>query len=145
MSTRSLNKVKGLAARKWLLVDATDVPLGRLASKVAAIIRGKNKVEFAPHLDVGDFVVVINAGKIKLTGSKADKKIYRHHTEFAGGVKEITAGKLREEDPAKMISLAVNGMLPAGPLGFAMRTKLKVYPGASHPHKAQKLESVSVL
>ncbi len=142
MSTSFLTREEGLAARKWLVVDATDVPLGRLASKVASFLRGKHKPQFAPHIDCGDFVVVINAAKVKLTGAKADKKLYRHHTEFVGTVKEITAGRLREKNPERLIQLAVKTMLPAGPLSFQQLTKLKVFAGTEHPHAAQSPELV---
>lgn len=142
MSTSFLSKEESLASRKWLVVDATDVPLGRLASKVASFLRGKHKPQFLPHQDCGDFVVVLNASKVKLTGSKADKKLYRHHTTFIGGVKEITAGDLRDQNPERLITLAVKNMIPSTPLGYQQMTKLKVYAGAEHPHIAQNPELV---
>jgi large subunit ribosomal protein L13 len=144
MATQSRSKEEALKGRKWLLVDATDVPLGRLASQVAALIRGKHKVDFTPNADTGDFVVVVNAEKVKLTGNKAKDKMIRHYTEFVGGVKEISAGDLREKDAAHLVSTAVWGMLPRGPLANSLRTKLKVYSGASHPHTAQKVETFSL-
>lgn len=144
MSTRSLSKEEALKGRKWFLVDATDVPLGRVASRIAAVLRGKHKVTFAPHIDAGDFVVVVNAEKIKLTGAKADKRMVRHYTGFIGGVKEISAGALREKNPGRLLEIAVSGMLPRGPLGNTLRTKLKVYAGNEHPHQAQKLENLSL-
>jgi large subunit ribosomal protein L13 len=142
MSTSFLSKEESLASRKWLVVDATDVPLGRLASKVASFLRGKHKPQFLPHQDCGDFVVVLNASKVKLTGAKADKKLYRHHTTFVGGVKEITAGDLRDQNPERLITLAVKNMIPSTPLGYQQMTKLKVYAGAEHPHTAQNPELV---
>lgn len=142
MSTSYLTKEESLASRKWLAIDATDVPLGRLASKVAAYLRGKHKPQYAPHIDCGDFVVVLNASKVKLTGDKSAKKLYRHHTGFIGSVKEITAGDLLAKNPERMIELAVKTMLPNNPLAFGQLTKLKVYSGSEHPHKAQMPELV---
>ena len=139
--TVSVSKEDAILGRKWLLVDATNVPLGRLASRVAALIRGKHKVNFTPNADTGDFVVVINAEKVKLTGKKATDKFIRHHTEFPGGVKEISAGDLRDKDAGHLIATAVWGMLPRGPLANTLRTKLKVYTGDKHPHAAQKVEA----
>lgn len=124
------------------MLDATDVPLGRLASKAAAFIRGKHKPQFAPHIDCGDFVIVLNASKVKLTGAKALKKLYRHHTEFVGSVKEIRAGDLIATKPERVIEEAVRSMLPRNPLAFGQILKLKVYAGAEHPHKAQNPELV---
>ncbi|MBX7145613.1 MAG: 50S ribosomal protein L13 [Oligoflexia bacterium] len=144
MSTRSLTKDEALKGRKWFVLDATDIPLGRVASRVAAVLRGKHKVTFSPHIDAGDFVVIVNAGKVKLTGAKATTRIIRHHTGFVGSVKEVSAGDLRDRNPERLIKLAVSGMLPRGPLGHQMRTKLKIYAGAEHPHKAQKLENLSL-
>lgn len=141
-STSYLTKEEALASRKWLAIDATDVPLGRLASKVAAYLRGKHKPQYAPHIDCGDFVVVLNAGKVRLTGDKAAKKLVRHYTGHIGGVKEITAGKLLEKNPERLVELAVKTMLPNNPLAFGQITKLKVYAGAEHPHKAQNPELV---
>lgn len=123
---------------KWLLVDATDKVLGRLASQIAAILRGKNKPEFTPHVDTGDYVVVTNAKDIHVTGSKRKDKIYYRHSEFPGGLKEMTFEKLMQENPIRAIELAIKGMLPKNPLGRAMFRKLKVYAGTEHPHSAQQ-------
>lgn len=127
-----------LESRKWILVDAEGAALGRLASEVASIIRGKNKPTFTPHVDGGDFVVVINAEKVKLTGAKLDTKVYYDHTEYIGGLKSRTARQMLESKPEQLIKRAVEGMLPSGPLGHGMATKLKIYTGSSHPHAAQK-------
>lgn len=126
--------------RKWLLIDAEGKTLGRLASEAAALIRGKHKPQFTPHLDTGDFVIVINADKIVLTGNKlADKKYYRH-SGYTGGLKVTTAGEMLNKKPERMIELAVHGMLPHNRLGSKMKLKLKVYAGAEHPHQAQNPE-----
>ncbi|MDE6925142.1 MAG: 50S ribosomal protein L13 [Acetatifactor sp.] len=126
--------------RKWYVVDATDMTLGRLASEVAKVLRGKNKPIFTPHMDCGDFVIVINAEKIKVTGRKLDQKIYHHHSEYVGGMKETTLREKLAKKPEQVVELAVKGMLPKGPLGRQMYTKLHVYAGAEHPHAAQKPE-----
>ena len=126
--------------RKWFLLDAQDQVLGRLATRVATILRGKHKVVFAPHLDVGDHVVVINAGKVHLTGRKMTDKVYRWHTGYIGGLREVTAERMLRTHPERVIEWAVQGMLPKGRLGRAMFKKLKVYRGAEHPHAAQKPE-----
>lgn len=124
--------------RTWYVVDAEGKTLGRLASQVAAILRGKNKPTFTPHVDCGDFVIVINADKIHLTGKKLSKKIYRHHTGYPGGLKEVAAKDLLERRPTRAVELAVKGMLPHNRLGAAMYRKLKVYAGPEHPHAAQQ-------
>jgi large subunit ribosomal protein L13 len=126
--------------RKWFLVDAQGQVLGRMATRVATILRGKHKVTFAPHLDVGDHVVVINAEKVHLTGRKMTDKLYRWHTGYIGGVREISAERMLRTHPERVIEWAVQGMLPKGRLGRAMFKKLKVYRGADHPHAAQKPE-----
>ena len=126
--------------RKWNLVDATGHTLGRLSSEIAKILRGKNKPIFTPHIDTGDHVIVINADKIKVTGKKLDQKIYYSHSEYVGGMKEITLRKLLVKKPEKVMELAVKGMLPKGPLGRQMLTKLHVYAGPEHVHEAQKPE-----
>lgn len=123
---------------KWLLVDAADKVLGRLCSQIAAILRGKHKPEFTPHVDTGDYVVVTNAKDIHVTGRKRKDKIYYSHTEFPGGLNEVPFEKLMDKNPIRAIELAVKGMLPKNPLGRAMFRKLKVYPGAEHPHTAQQ-------
>ena len=124
--------------RKWYVVDATGYTLGRLASEVAKVLRGKNKPVFTPHIDTGDYVVIVNAEKIKVTGKKLDQKIYYHHSEYVGGMKETTLREMLAKKPEKVVELAVKGMLPKGPLGRQMFTKLHVYAGPEHPHAAQK-------
>lgn len=126
--------------RKWYVVDAADMTLGRLASEVAKVLRGKNKPIFTPHMDCGDYVIVINAEKIKVTGRKMDQKVYYHHSDYVGGMKEVTLREKLAKKPEQVIELAVKGMLPKGPLGRQMYTKLHVYAGAEHPHMAQKPE-----
>ena len=126
--------------RKWYVVDATDMTLGRLASEVAKVLRGKNKPIFTPHIDTGDYVIVINAEKIKVTGKKLDQKVYYHHSDYVGGMKEATLRDKLAKKPEEVIELAVKGMLPKGPLGRQMYTKLFVYVGPEHKHAAQKPE-----
>lgn len=129
--------------RKWYVVDATGYTLGRLASEVAKVLRGKNKPIFTPHIDTGDYVVIVNAEKIKVTGRKLDQKIYYHHSEYVGGMKETTLREMLAKKPEKVVELAVKGMLPKGPLGRQMFTKLHVYAGSEHPHAAQKPEALT--
>ena len=124
--------------RNWYIVDADGMTLGRLASQVAAILRGKNKPTFTPHVDCGDHVVIINAAKVVLTGKKLDQKVYYHHSGFAGGLKETKYRKLMAEKPEFAVKHAVIGMLPKGPLGRQMARKLRVYAGTEHEHEAQK-------
>ena len=126
--------------RKWYVVDAEGCTLGRLASEVAKVLRGKNKPIFTPHIDCGDNVIVINAEKIKVTGKKMDQKVYYHHSDYVGGLKEATLREKLEKKPEQVIELAVKGMLPKGPLGRQMFTKLHVYAGPEHKHEAQKPE-----
>ena len=126
--------------RKWYVVDATDMTLGRLASEVAKVLRGKNKPIFTPHIDTGDYVVVINAAKVKVTGKKLDQKVYYHHSDYVGGMKETTLREMMAKKPERVVELAVKGMLPKGPLGRQMYTKLHVYAGAEHEQVAQKPE-----
>ena len=126
--------------RKWYVVDATGYTLGRLASEVAKVLRGKNKPIYTPHMDCGDYVVIVNADKVKVTGKKLDQKIYYHHSDYVGGMKETTLREMLAKKPEKVVELAVKGMLPKGPLGREMFTKLHVYAGAEHPHTAQKPE-----
>ena len=126
--------------RKWYVVDATDMTLGRLASEVAKVLRGKNKPIFTPHIDCGDNVIVINAEKIKVTGKKMDQKVYYHHSDYVAGLKEATLREKLAKKPEQVIELAVKGMLPKGPLGRQMFTKLHVYAGPEHKHEAQKPE-----
>ena len=126
--------------RKWYVVDAEGMTLGRLASEVAKVLRGKNKPTFTPHIDTGDYVIVVNAEKVKVTGKKLDQKIYYHHSDYVGGMKETTLREMMNKKPEKVIELAVKGMLPKGPLGRQMYTKLHVYAGPEHNHEAQKPE-----
>ena len=126
--------------RKWYVVDAEGCTLGRLTSEIAKVLRGKNKPEYTPHIDTGDYVVVINAEKIKVTGKKLDQKIYYHHSDYVGGMKETTLREMMAKKPEKVIELAVKGMLPKGPLGRAMIKKLHVYAGPEHNNQAQKPE-----
>ena len=126
--------------RKWYVVDATDMTLGRLASEVAKVLRGKNKPIFTPHIDTGDYVIVVNAAKVKVTGKKLDQKVYYHHSDYVGGMKEATLREMLDKKPEKVVELAVKGMLPKGPLGREMYTKLFVYAGPDHKHEAQKPE-----
>jgi large subunit ribosomal protein L13 len=128
--------------RKWYVVDADGKVLGRLATRVARLIMGKGKPDWTPHVDCGDHVVVVNAAKIKVTGRKMTDKVYRHHTGYPGGLKEITLEKQLAKKPEKVIQDAVHGMIPKGPLGRRMFTKLKVYAGAEHPHAAQKPQAI---
>lgn len=126
--------------RKWYIVDAAGQTLGRVASEVASILRGKHKPEFTPHVDTGDFVIVINADKVHLSGKKLTQKIYYRHSMYPGGLKATTAGDMLKRRPERMFELAVKGMLPKNSLGRQMFTKLKVYAGSEHPHQAQKPE-----
>ena len=126
--------------RKWYVVDATDMTLGRLASEVAKVLRGKNKPIFTPHMDTGDYVIVVNAEKIKVTGKKLDQKIYYRHSDYVGGMKETTLRDKLAKKPEQVVELAVKGMLPKGPLGRQMYTKLHVYVGPEHKQAAQKPE-----
>ncbi len=129
--------------RKWYVIDASGLVLGRLASEAAKILRGKNKPEFTPHADTGDYVIVVNAEKIKVTGRKLDQKIYYHHSGYVGGMKETTLREMLAKHPERVVELAVRGMLPKGPLGREMLKKLHVYTGAEHPHAAQKPEALT--
>ena len=126
--------------RKWYVVDADGCTLGRLASGVASVLRGKNKPQFTPHVDTGDYVIVVNADKIKVTGKKLEQKIYYNHSDYVGGMRETTLKEMLAKKPERVIELAVKGMLPKGPLGRTMIKKLHVYAGAEHAHQAQKPE-----
>ncbi|HOQ16315.1 MAG TPA: 50S ribosomal protein L13 [Defluviitaleaceae bacterium] len=130
--------------RKWYVVDAKDMTLGRLSSEVAKVLRGKHKPTYTPHIDTGDFVIVINAKDIKVTGKKLDQKLYRHYTGYAGGLKEISLRDLLEKKPEKVIYEAVRGMLPKNRLGRKMLKKLRVYSGPEHKHEAQKPEVLEI-
>lgn len=126
--------------RKWYVVDADGCTLGRLASGVASVLRGKNKPQFTPHVDTGDYVIIVNADKIKVTGKKLEQKIYYNHSDYVGGMRETTLKEMLAKKPERVIELAVKGMLPKGPLGRQMYTKLFVYAGPDHKHAAQKPE-----
>ena len=130
--------------RKWYIVDAEGKPLGRLASEVAKVLRGKHKPEYTPHCDVGDHVIVLNASKVVLTGKKLDNKIYRHHSLYPGGIKEVKARVMLANKPERAIELAVKGMLPKNSLGRAMYKKLKVYKNDKHEHQAQQPETLEI-
>ena len=138
MTVRTYTPKAGDVTRQWLVIDATDVVLGRLASQVAVLLRGKHKATFAPHVDTGDFVVVINADKVALTGSKLEQKRAYRHSGYPGGLKSRTYTEMLDKHPAKAVEKAVRGMLPKNSLGRAQIKKLKVYAGAEHPHAAQQ-------
>ena len=129
--------------RKWYVVDADGCTLGRLASGVASVLRGKNKPQFTPHVDTGDYVIIVNADKIKVTGKKLEQKIYYNHSDYVGGMRETTLKEMLAKKPERVIELAVKGMLPKGPLGRSMYTKLFVYAGPEHKHEAQKPEAIT--
>lgn len=141
---RTLFAKKDEVVRKWYLVDASDAVLGRLAVKVAGYLTGKNKPVYTPNIDTGDFIIVINAEKVRLTGRKLDSKVYYSHSGFPGGLKSETARERIRRSPEKMVTSAVWGMIPKGRLGRAMIKKLKVYRGPEHPHEAQKPEALSI-
>jgi large subunit ribosomal protein L13 len=128
--------------RKWFLIDAEEKVLGRVAARIASIVRGKEKAVFAPNQELGDCVVVINAGKIAVTGSKSEQKEYHRHTGYAGGLKTVNFEKLIEKHPSSPLELAIKGMLPKGPLGRKLLKNVKIYPGAEHPHAAQNLQKI---
>ena len=130
--------------RKWYVIDAQGQTLGRLSSEIAKILRGKNKPTYTPFIDTGDNVIVINAEKIKVTGKKMEQKIYYNHSDYPGGMKETNLKEMLEKKPTDVVTLAVKGMLPKGPLGRSMITKLHVYAGAEHPHAAQKPEALEI-
>jgi len=134
----------GEVEREWLLVDATDMVLGRLASEIAQILKGKRKPVYTPHVDTGDFVVVINAEKVRLTGNKATQKNYYSYSGYPGGLKEVPFARMIEKHPERVIEKAVKGMLPKNSLGRAMNRKLKVYAGPEHPHEAQKPRQITL-
>lgn len=138
MMKNTFMQKKEAVERKWYVVDATDMTLGRLATKVAHVLRGKHKPTFTPHIDGGDFVIVINASKVNLTGNKLDKKMYYNHSGYPGGLRERTARVMKEKYPVEMLERAIDGMLPNGRLGRQMYKKLFVYAGAEHPHAAQQ-------
>lgn len=142
MKTFSANP--GAVDQQWFVVDASGKTLGRMASAIAARLRGKHKPEYTPHVDTGDFIVVVNAAKVRVSGNKVRDKIYHHHTGYPGGMKSISFGKLIEKAPERALELAVKGMLPRNPLGRAMARKLKVYSGAEHPHAAQQPQVLEI-
>ncbi len=144
-TTRHLSTEAAHAQRRWYLADADGQVLGRLAAQVAAALRGKTRASYSPHLDAGDFVVVINATKVKLTGNKLRDKIYTRHTEWPGGIRQTAAGDMKDRHPDRLIREAVRGMLPKNRLGRRLITKLKVYGGADHPHEAQKPVSLAIV
>ncbi len=144
MRTRSTTVAEAIANRKWWVVDLADKNLGRAAARIAYILRGKHKPSYTPHIDDGDFVIVINADKVRLTGKKMENKMYYHHTGYVGELKKFNAAKMEIRHPGEILRLAVKGMLPAGPLGRAQLSKLKIYQGAEHPHEAQKPEVLAI-
>lgn len=128
----------------WFVVDAHDKVLGRLASEIARRLRGKHKPIYTPHCDTGDYIVVVNVEKLRVTGDKDEGKIYYRHTTYPGGIRETTFAKMQDKHPGRALELAVKGMLPKGPLGYAMLKKLKVYAGGEHPHTAQQPQTLSI-
>jgi large subunit ribosomal protein L13 len=142
--TKSISHEDALGSRRWVLIDADGRPLGRVASQAATILRGKHRPDFTPHQDTGDFVIIINAAKVRLTGAKAESKLYYRHTGYPGGIRTRTAGTILMEKPERLVEMAVRGMLPKNRLGRRLFTKLKVYRNAEHPHAAQKPQAVSV-
>lgn len=140
-----MKKQDALAQRSWYVVDAQGKILGRMATEIAKVLRGKNKPIFTPNQDTGDFVIVINARGVKLTGAKLEKKIYYRHTEYPGGIRERTAAQMLEEKPEELVRLAVKGMLPKNRLSRKLINKLKIYAGPEHPHEAQKPQPLTIL
>lgn len=142
--TKSLSVEAALAARQWYVVDAADQVLGRLATRVAGVLRGKHNPAFTPHVDCGDFVVIVNADRVRMTGNKAKGKIHYTHSGYPGGIKARSAGDILQKDPEKLIRQAIVGMLPRNRLGRQLATKLKIYTGAEHPHVAQQPQQLAV-
>jgi large subunit ribosomal protein L13 len=140
-----MNRQEALAQRRWYIVNAEGQVLGRMATEIAKVLRGKNKPTFTPNQDAGDFVIVVNARGLKLTGTKLEKKVYFRHTEYPGGIRERTAAQMLEERPEELVKLAVKGMLPKNRLSRKLVTKLKVYAGAEHPHDAQKPQPLAIV
>ncbi len=130
--------------RDWYIVDATGKVLGRVAAEIARRLRGKHKPEFTPHVDTGDYIVVVNAEKLRVTGNKTKDKLYHRHTTYPGGIRTTNFEKLQGKHPERVLTLAVKGMLPKGPLGYAMIKKMKVYPGSEHPHSAQQPKPLQI-
>ena len=141
---KTISAKPGSVEQSWYVIDADGQTLGRMASAIASRLRGKHKAEFTPHTDTGDFIVVVNAEKVHVTGNKAKAKIYHHHTGYPGGLKSISFEKLIEKAPEQAIEMAVKGMLPKNPLGRAMARKLKVYAGSEHPHAAQQPKALEL-
>jgi large subunit ribosomal protein L13 len=141
---KTFSAKSGQVNQDWYVVDAADKTLGRLASEIAHRLRGKHKPEYTPHVDTGDYIVVINAEKVRVTGAKAKDKLYHHHTGYPGGIKSISFEKLIDKAPERVIQGAVKGMLPRNPLGRAMFKKLKVYAGTEHPHAAQQPQALNI-
>ena len=139
-----MNKEQALSQRQWYVIDARGKILGRMATEIAKVLRGKHKPIFTPNYDAGDFVIVVNAREIKLTGAKLEQKIYYRHTEYPGGIRERSAAQMLQEKPEELVMLAVKGMLPKNRLSRRLVTKLKVYAGPDHPHQAQKPQSLTV-
>lgn len=137
MTTTMLSSEQAASERGWVLIDAADQTVGRLASKIAATLRGKNKVNFTPHIDTGDFVVVINCAKVRFTGKKIEQKKYRDYSGYVGGLKETVASDLLAKNPCNVLERAVHGMIPHGPLGYQLMKKLKLFAGSDHPHASQ--------
>ncbi len=142
--TKMLTREDALSQRRWYVIDASDQVLGHVATKAATLLRGKGKASFTPHVDCGDFVIVVNADKVRLTGAKETNKLYYRHSGYPGGVSSMPAAELRDRHPDRLVRFAVQGMLPKNRLGRRLVTKLKVYPGGEHPHTAQQPESVDL-
>jgi large subunit ribosomal protein L13 len=140
-----MNKQEALSQRRWYVVDAQGMVLGRMATAIANVLRGKHKPTYTPNQDAGDFVVVINAQAVKVTGTKLEKKVYFRHTEYPGGIRERTAAEMLQQKPEQLVKLAVRGMLPKNRLSRKLINKLKVYPGSEHPHDAQKPEALEIV
>lgn len=141
--TISVSHESGIKARRWLLIDASGRPLGRIATRAASVLRGKHRPDYTPHQDTGDFVIIINAARVLLTGTKAENKVYARHTGHPGGVRKTTAAKILGSKPERLVKTAVRGMLPRNRLGRHLFTKLKVYAGPDHPHRAQQPERIN--
>jgi large subunit ribosomal protein L13 len=142
--TKSVSREDALRGRRWVLIDAEGHSLGRVASRAAIVLRGKHRPDFTPHQDAGDFVIIINAAKVQLTGAKPEAKLYHRHTGYPGGIRTTTAGKMLKEKPERLVETAVRGMLPKNRLGRRLFTKLKVYRGLEHPHAAQRPQTIAL-
>jgi large subunit ribosomal protein L13 len=142
--TKSISHENALRDRRWVLIDATERPLGRIATRAASVLRGKHRPDFTPNQDAGDFVIIINAAKVRLTGAKLESKVYERHTGYPGGVRTTSAARLMETRPERLLEAAVRGMLPKNRLGRRLFTKLKIYRGAEHPHSAQQPQLLKI-